>query len=55
MLYVKEIEIYFDDLVPETKKEILKAMALEKPEDANWDVFPLTTIIFKYFNLSSSI
>ena len=44
---MKEIELYFDDLVPEKKKELLKAMGLEKPEDINWDVFPLTTIVME--------
>ncbi len=37
-------DIFFGDLVPKTQKEILKFLKLEKPEDGNFDVFPLTTI-----------
>jgi hypothetical protein len=37
-------DIFFSDLVPKTQKEILKFVKLEKPEDGNFDVFPLTTI-----------
>lgn len=40
----KSFDIFFGDLVPETKKEILKFLEIKKPEDGNFDVFPLTTI-----------
>ena len=36
--------IMFDDLVPETQKEVLKFLNLKTPEAGNLDTFPLTTI-----------
>jgi hypothetical protein len=35
------IEIFFHDLSPTKQKEILEAVGVERPEDMNWDVFPL--------------
>ena len=40
----KLYDIYFGDLVPETQREILKFVKLEKPRDGNFNLFPLTTI-----------
>ena len=40
----KVIEIFFDDLKEDKQKEILEAFGVEKPEDMNWDVFPLAII-----------
>ena len=39
-------ELYFDDLTDVAKESILKKANLKAPEDANWDVFPITTIEF---------
>ncbi len=39
-----EIEIMFYDLSEEKQKELLKAMGISSPEEANWDVLPVTTI-----------
>lgn len=38
------IEIYFADLKESVQKEVLDACNITKPEDANWDVFPIATI-----------
>ena len=43
-LMEKTFDIFLGDLVPETKKEILKFLKIEKPEDGNFDIFPLATI-----------
>lgn len=40
----KSMDIFFQDLVPETQKEVLKFMGLDTPEDGNYNVFPLTSI-----------
>lgn len=37
-------EINFDDLKENVQKEILELMKLEKPEDGNLDIVPLTVI-----------
>ena len=39
-------EIYFSDLTEQVQKEILEAAGVDKAEDMNWDVFPITTIEF---------
>lgn len=39
-----EIEIYFDDLTKQTQDDILKALNIGTPEDANLDIIPLTSI-----------
>ena len=38
------IEIYFDDLSAEKQKELLEAVEAEKPEDMNWDTFPVACV-----------
>lgn len=35
------IEIYFDDLVPETQERLLRNVNAKSAEEMNWDVFPL--------------
>jgi len=40
----KTIDIFFDDLKEEKQQEVLKAFEIEKPEDMNWDVIPLTIV-----------
>lgn len=41
---MKELEIYFRDLTPETQKVVLALYGIESPQDANWDSFPIFTI-----------
>ena len=41
-------DIYFSDLTPAAQKELLRAARLKNPEDANWGIFPITTVGF-YF------
>ena len=38
---MKELEIYFRDLTPETQKAALELFGIEFPEDINWDSFPI--------------
>jgi len=40
----EELEIYMDDLTEEARERVLKFLGIEKPEDLNLDVFPLTTV-----------
>ena len=44
-LGVKTVPIYYADLNEETQKALLEAYVIAKPEDMNWDVIPLTTIV----------
>lgn len=37
-------EIYFEDLNPGAQQNLLEAANITKPEDANWDVFPIAYI-----------
>ena len=39
-------EIYFSDLTKEAQDDLLEKANITKPEDANWDVFPIATIEF---------
>lgn len=41
---IKTFEIFFDDLKPEVQKELCKTFNTT-PEDENWDVIPLTTLV----------
>ena len=41
---MKELEIYFRDLVPETQAAVLELFGIKSPEDANWDSFPIFTL-----------
>jgi hypothetical protein len=38
------IEIFIDDLKDEQAKALMKVLGIEKPEDGNCDVLPVTTI-----------
>ena len=39
---VGTIEIWFKDLQEYKQKELLEGLGIEKPEDANLDVFPIS-------------
>jgi hypothetical protein len=36
--------IHFDELKPETQKQLLKFMRVADPADLNWDVFPIAYV-----------
>ena len=36
-------ELYFDDLTERAQKELLELAGVERPEDMNWDVVPVST------------
>lgn len=44
---MQELEIYFRDFNTETQKEILKAYKIKSPEEMNWDIIPLTTLVIE--------
>lgn len=39
----KTFELYFSDLTEYAQQELLKKAGITKPEDKNWDVFPIFT------------
>lgn len=41
---MQKVEIYFDNLVKETQKEMLKLFKVKDPEEMNWDVVPIDII-----------
>ena len=41
---MKELEIYFRDLIPETQKAVLELFGIESPDEINWDSFPIFII-----------
>lgn len=41
---MKELEIYFRDLVPDVQKAILELYGISSAKDANWDSFPIFTL-----------
>ncbi len=41
---MRQVEIYFHDLSQDKQKEILKAFEIEKPEDMNWDIYPVAIV-----------
>ena len=41
-------EIYFSDLILEVQSELLTAAGITKPEEANWDLFPIAVIEPEY-------
>ena len=43
---MNEFELFFSDLTETAQKSILEKAGLKNPEDANWDVFPITTVVF---------
>lgn len=40
-------ELYFTDLTKEAQDEILKKAGIKIPEEANWDICPITYIDFE--------
>ena len=40
----KTVTIFFNDLTEEAQDRVLKAYDLERPEEMNWDVFPLVEL-----------
>lgn len=40
-----EFELFFTDLTENAQKELLKKAGLKDETEANWDVFPITTIV----------
>ena len=40
-------ELYFSDLTEEAQKEILEKAGIKTPQEANWDVFPITEVSFE--------
>ena len=43
---MNKFELYFSDRTDEAQKVILETARLSSPEEANWDVFPITEIPF---------
>ena len=43
----KEFEIYWDDLTEECHERLRKFLKLEKDDNNNWDIFPITSIGFE--------
>lgn len=41
---IKSFDVFFGDLIPKTQKEVLKFLKIGKPEDGNFDIFPLVSI-----------
>lgn len=39
----KTFELYFSDLTEHAQQVLLKKAGINKPEDKNWDVFPILT------------
>ena len=44
MKTIKVVEIYFENLCKEKQNELLKLFKVNRPEDMNWGLFPLTLI-----------
>ena len=44
VIVMKQLEIYFQDLNPETQEAVLDLFGISFPEDANWDSFPIFTL-----------
>lgn len=42
---MNEFEIYFADLTPGAQKSLLEAFGMLHPREANWDYFPLATLV----------
>lgn len=40
----KVVEIYIEDLKEDIQKELLEILGIKNPEDANYDIFPLTVV-----------
>jgi hypothetical protein len=46
---MKTFDIFFHDLKPETQARLLKFAEIKNVQEANWDVFPLTTYEIQEF------
>jgi hypothetical protein len=46
---IKTVEIFFDDLTVEARKNLLEEFGTTKKEE-NWDVFPITVINREVYN-----
>lgn len=44
---MKEIEIYWYDLTEKKQREIREALNMDNDDNGNWDVFPMTTLMFE--------
>lgn len=40
-----EFELFFSDLTEDAQKNLLEKAGLKDETQANWDVFPITTIV----------
>jgi hypothetical protein len=47
-----EFEIYWTDLTEEAKADLLKAAGLKSASEANWDAFPIATVILGEDNVN---
>ena len=36
-------ELYFEELKPDAQKRLLDFVGIERPEQLNWDTFPIVT------------
>lgn len=41
---MNEFEIFFADLRPDIQQDLLVFAGIQKPEEANWDIFPVTSV-----------
>jgi hypothetical protein len=44
---MKQVEIFFSDLVPEKQDELLAAVGVDSPEEMNWDTFAVAVCDFE--------
>jgi hypothetical protein len=42
-----EFELFFDDLTEEAQARLLEFCGLSAAEDANWDTFPIATVVWE--------
>ena len=43
----KELEIFFNDFTPEAQKRILEFYEIKDPKEANWPLFPVTSLYYE--------
>jgi len=41
-----DVPIFFHDLRPKKQKELLMLAGIENESQANWDIFPIATVVF---------
>lgn len=41
------VEIYYSDLIPTTQARVLAANNITDPQEANWDILPLTVLEYE--------